>query len=176
MVAGAIVWRSVVPTGRLEGECATAERPDTYTIEGAHTPMADITKIKDEIAQDEVGTPIPINQKNEEPYLAPDGSPCTIDVLGSDAKKVKAATDVADRRLLRMKRTKMEPADMRARRIAIASAAVTGWSGWTYGADNTPFPCTPDNVKALLQADHILRQVEAGIAEHSDFFSPASSS
>jgi hypothetical protein len=146
--------------------------------------MANIDTIQEEQAQDEVPTAIEIDQKNGDPYLAPESTPekpvpCTISVLGSDAKRVKLAKDKADRILLRAGRKKLKPSDLRKNRIAIAAAAVTGWTGWTYGPDNAPFPCTPENIRAMLSKEHILDQVESGVndhAEHADFFTSASSS
>ena len=130
--------------------------------------MADINAIQTEIAQDEVAHAISIMKKDGSPYLARDGkTPCTIDVLGSDAHPVKLARDSATRRLLRGRRIKMEPADLRANRVAIAVSAITGWSGWDAG--DTGFPFTPENAILMLGADHILEQVEAGITDHSDF-------
>jgi hypothetical protein len=134
--------------------------------------VADINRIKDEIAQDEVAQAVPINQKNGEPYLAPDGSPCTVSVLGSDAKRVQAARDTIQRRMLRARRVKLDPADLRANRIDLAAAAVTGWYGWTAG--DVEFPCTPENIRALLSSEHVLEQVETGITGHADFFVTAS--
>lgn len=130
--------------------------------------MADVTTIQQEIAQDEKGAVIPIYQKNGAPYLGADGEQSTITVLGSDAKTVRQAKDAIQRRLLHQRRAKLEPADILRNRVDQAAAAVIGWSGWESGSE--PFLCTPENVKAMLAAEHILEQVEAGVAGHADFF------
>lgn len=131
--------------------------------------MADITAMQDEIAQDEVGSPVPIYKKNGEPYLAADGTTqSTITVLGSDAKQVRLAKETIQRKLLRQRRTKLEPSDILENRISVAAAAVTAWDGWE--SEGKPFACTPEHVKLVLKAEHILEQVEAGIAGHADFF------
>lgn len=135
--------------------------------------MTDINEIQEEVKLDEEGHDIPISKKNGDPYLyKPDPAkddevPCTITVLGNDAKKVKAARDSIQRKLLRGRRVKLEPKDLRSNRVAIAAAAITGWKGWT--AAGKDFPCTPENIITLLQSTHILEQVEEGINEHSDF-------
>ncbi|MBA3891943.1 MAG: hypothetical protein H0X64_15595, partial [Gemmatimonadaceae bacterium] len=136
--------------------------------------MADINAIADELAQDEQGAPILILQKDGDPYLAPDGSEVTITVLGTDSKAFRHAKEVTQRKLLRTRRTKLEPADLLDNRITHAAAAIVGWHGWVSG--DQPFPFTPDNAKALLRAEHILEQVEAGIAGHADFFKRSSRS
>lgn len=129
--------------------------------------MADVLKIQDEIAQDEKGAVIPIAQKNGEPYLGADGAQSTITVLGFDSKKVKTAKDAVQRRAIRS-RKKPDLGDFARNRVDLAAAAVVEWSGWESGTE--AFPCTPDNIRSMLGADHILEQVEAGVAGHADFF------
>lgn len=135
--------------------------------------MADFTDIQNETAQDEQAASVPIFKKGGAPYLAPDGeTQCTIDVLGSDAKKVQGARDAITRRQLKARRVKLTPETLRDNRIDIAAAAVTGWSGWTDGAAEYPF--TPENAKRMLRAEHILVQVEEAIDGHADFFASSS--
>lgn len=136
--------------------------------------MADILSIQNEVAQDEQGVTDVVYQKSNDPYLAPDGvTPCTITVLGSDAKAVRLAKDAVQRKLLQSRRAKLEPADILQNRIEIAAAAVLDWFGWTSG--DTPFPCTRENVRILLSAEHILVQVESLIDRHASFFAGKSS-
>jgi hypothetical protein len=132
--------------------------------------MADITEIDEQVAQDEESVAIPIYQKNGDPYLARDGSPSTISVTGTDAKRYVAMVTTIQRRMLRRRQTKMEPADLLKNRIDLASAGVTGWHGWESGDQD--FPPTPENITALLGKAHILVQVERGIEGHADFFTP----
>jgi len=135
----------------------------------------DISKIQAEVAKDETGVVVPINQKSGDPYLAANGTPATVTVVGSESKKYRAARDSISRKMLRGRRTRLEPADLTNNRVEMAAAAVTDWHGWEAGGK--PAPCTPENVKALLMAaDHILEQVESGISEHADFFANSSKS
>lgn len=128
----------------------------------------DISKIDATIAQDEEGVVVPIFAKNGEPDLASDGSQTTITVLGAESKQYRRAQDAQTRKMLRARRNKLEPDDLRANRIELAAAAVTDWHG--IENDGQPFPCTPENVKAVLRAQYVLEQIEAGIAGHADFF------
>lgn len=134
----------------------------------------DVSKLDAIIAEDEEGTAIPINQKNGDPYLGADGKPSTITVLGSESKKYRQAKDAIQRRNLRSRATRPEPSDLLKNRIELASAVVVSWSGWE--DKGQPYPCTPENVKNLFRADHILEQVESGIFAHADFFVKSSAS
>lgn len=137
--------------------------------------MADFSKIADEIAQDEQAVDIPIDDKAGNPYLGPDDTtPLTISVLGSDAKAVRHTKEQQTRRLLRQTRKKYTPQDLYNDRIETAAAAVTGWSGWTLNGE--PWPCTPENVRALFATEHILEQVEDAVKRHASFFTTSSSS
>ena len=132
----------------------------------------DFAKIADEIAQDEQIATVPIENKNGDPYLASDGSQSTISVVGSESTRVQHAKDVQTRRLLRSTRRKLEPKDLRENRIEIAAAAVVEWHGWEMNGE--AWPCTPENAKKLLGAEHILVQVEEAVSRHSTFFTSSS--
>jgi hypothetical protein len=134
----------------------------------------DINKLEAEVESDEQGAVVPIFKKNHEPYTAADGSQSTLTVTGSDSAKVRAAKDSAQRRIFRARAGRIEPADVRRNRVDVAAAAIIGWHGWENGG--TEAPCTSENVKALLNRDHILEQAERAIDAHSDFFESSSSS
>lgn len=132
--------------------------------------MADLTRSIDAtLAQEEEGAVVELNQPNGEPYRAADGSPATVTVVGRESKRVRAAIAANTRRLLRSKKGKMDETDLRANRVEAAVAAITDWHGWE--ADGIAAPCTPENVRQLLRADHLLEQVEVAIHGHADFFS-----
>jgi hypothetical protein len=131
--------------------------------------MADFSKIDEEIAQDEQSVDVPLDDKAGNPYLAPDGTtPAFVCVLGSDAQRVRLVKEAQTRKLLRQARKKYTPQDLRTDRIEAAAAAITAWSGWTLNGE--PWPCTPENVKQFLRAEHILVQIEDAIARHAAFF------
>lgn len=114
-----------------------------------------------------------IYKPNGEAYQAPDGSDCTVSLLGMESARVKKALDSNTRALLQAKKTKREPEDVRKARVRVAVAACPEWHGWTAGKDLAE--CTEANVRHLLRADHILEQFEEGINGHaeavgSDFF------
>lgn len=135
--------------------------------------MADFNDVQTEVAQDEEIVDVPIFKKDGTPFLAPDGeTQCTIGVRGGDAKKVRAAREANQRKLLRDRRAKLTPEDVRANRVSVVTAAIARWSGWTNGGD--AFECTPENVRTMLAVDHILDQVEEGIADHAGFFAKSS--
>lgn len=134
----------------------------------------DLSKINEEIARDEQGLVVVIYGKDEEPYLAADGSEATITVLGADSKQVRAVRDRQTRRYLKNSGQKRTPEDLRRNRIEAAAAAVTAWHGWE--SDGQPMPCAPDNVRLLLRADHILVQVEEAIARPRNFTESSSES
>ncbi len=134
----------------------------------------DINTLKFKVAQDDTPVTIPIYQKDGDPYLAADGTPATIDVVGSESKRYKAARTQITKTMLRSRRARVEPEDLQRNRITMAAAAVTGWHGWENGSD--ALPCSEENIKSLLEVEHILDQVEAGIAAHADFFKQSSNS
>lgn len=136
--------------------------------------MADFAKVQEQIKQDEEVVDVPIFQKNGQPYLGADGSQSTIGVLGAESRKAQVARDSLTQRMIRSRAGKMTPKDLRQNRIDQAAAVVVRWSGWEH--EGKPWPCEPENVKAVLSADHILEQVEEGIARHADFFGNSSSS
>ena len=135
--------------------------------------MADLTKTIDGvIAQDETGAAVPITDQTGEPLLAADGSPATVTVLGRESKRVRAAVSANTSRMLRGRKAKLDAADIRANRVAVAIAAVTGWHG--FEVDGADAPCTEDNLRAFFRAEYTLEQVESAISGHADFFTTSS--
>jgi hypothetical protein len=135
----------------------------------------DIGQIKQELAQDEETVTFTVYDKADEPYLGSDRKPATISVVGSDAKRYTDARQSIQRAALRThgKPTPDETIQrIRDNRIALAAAAITGWSGWE--SDGQPFPCTPENAAVLLSANHILEQVENAIGKHATLFTKRS--
>lgn len=130
----------------------------------------DLSGIGEEVAKDEEGVIVPIFRKNSEPYLSSDGKPASVTVLGSESAKYRTARDSITRRALQAgaRRGKLEPEDLLKNRVSLCAAVVIDWFGWEAGGK--PAPCIEANVRELLKAEHILEQVEAGIANHSDFF------
>lgn len=124
------------------------------------------TQLDSIIAQDEEGVVTVFYDKNDDPYLAPDGTPCTMTILGAEAKRVAKATEKAQRKIGR-DRGKQENA-IQFMRVERAIAAVTDWHGWTAG--DQPAACTPENLRIACKAQHILVQIEAARDGHADFF------
>lgn len=135
----------------------------------------DITKqLDDVIAQDDQGVEQIIYQKNGEPYRGLDGMPSTITFVGTESQRVRAALEANDRRGLRMRRQQLTPDDMRENRLSVAIAGAIAWRGWDDGKQD--IPCTPENLRRLFRADHILQQAEQHITRHADFFANSSKS
>ena len=135
--------------------------------------MANIQEVEAQVAQSEEGVPIPIEKPDQTPYLAPDGTPCTITVLGPESKRVLAA-EKANRAKARS--VSLDDDDAQQMEIDRAAAAVIAWHGWTEtrGGEEVPTPCTPEHVKALLRVKHIRNQVIIGIARHGALFTKRS--
>lgn len=132
----------------------------------------DVKELAAEAARDEEGVAIPIHARNGEPYGSSNGEAVTITVLGSESKRYREASDRLLRRALRSRQRTLTPKELRENRVERAAAAVIEWHG--IEANGEPWPCEPENVKALLfQSEHILEQVEIGIDGHADFFSRA---
>jgi hypothetical protein len=136
----------------------------------------DISTIQQQAAQEDEAVVVTIVQPDGEPYQKADGEgPVTISVLGGYSKRIRAVREQQMRRMLKDRRAKLEPEDMRRNRIEAAVAAITGWDGWT--ANGQPFPFTPENAEALFtQAPWILDQVESAIDGHARFFKSSSGS
>lgn len=131
-----------------------------------------INELDATIAQDEEGVVIPVYAKNGDPDLASDGSQTTITVVGSDSERYRRAQDIQTRRMLRTRRAKMEPDDIRANRIELAASAVIAWHG--IEADGQPVPCTLESVRLVLKAQYMLEQIEAAVNEHASFLAKSS--
>lgn len=134
--------------------------------------MADLRQAQEQVEAQENPVEVPIYKPNGEPYEAPDGTQCTISVLGSESKQARRADDINARRILRAQRRKLEPDDIRRNQLEKATALVTGFHGWE--EDGQPLEFSKDNVRKLLAYDHILDQVQTGIDAHADFFTTAS--
>jgi hypothetical protein len=128
----------------------------------------DIGKMEEVRALDEVEVEFTVYQKDGSPYMGPDGeTPCTISVVGEESQRVMDADAATQRRMLHQRKTRLDPKDILFNRVFRASSAVTKWTQWTSGDDFAE--CTKENVRMLLQAPHILTQVEGAITGHSDF-------
>lgn len=134
--------------------------------------MAELEQARQQVEAQETPVAVPIFRPDGEPYEAPDGTQCTISVLGAESKQAQRADDINARRILRAQRRKLEPADLRRNKIEKAAALVTAFHGWE--EDGQPLEFNRDNVRKLLAFEHILDQVETGINAHADFFSNAS--
>lgn len=130
--------------------------------------MADINEFAQTSAQHEEIVTGPILKPNGEPFLADDGSECTISVRSEYAKAVQDALVLHDRRATKRGK-QVELVDLiKSRREAKCVAAIVSWHGWT--ANGQPWPCTPENVRAFISDPHRLEQVEELIARHASFF------
>lgn len=132
----------------------------------------DLKNLKKIAEEDEKGVVTIIYQRNGEPYTALDGSDSTMTILGSESKAYRKAKRATMRRMLNLKRNRVEVEEVEANRIAQAAAAVTEWHGWDDG--KVDLPCKREHVEETLVWEHILEQVEAAIKGHSDFSSGSS--
>ena len=132
----------------------------------------DMKQLAEIVAQDEEPVVVPVHQKNGEPYLALDGTPSTITVVGTESKRYMAAEDAHRKRLFGMMRKSggqtLDPKVSRWEDVRLLSAAVIDWHGWDDGKKE--LPCTPEAVQELLRFRHIFDQVKAGVEGHADFF------
>jgi hypothetical protein len=126
----------------------------------------DLTKLEDVAAIAEQPETIVILQRDGEPYRGPDGNPCTISFVGKDSKRGIATRDVVLRRMSKLSKDKQgNPREWQRNRVDQAAGLVVDWSGWTNGGEVAE--PSPENVRALLGTlEHVLEQVEAGIAAH----------
>jgi hypothetical protein len=135
-----------------------------------------LSTLKTAVARSEDAAIIPLLDETGEPYLASDDSPVTVSVVGSESKRSRDARDKQTKRVLRDRVTKLDPADLRTNRIELATAGVIAWHG-IEAEDGSAIECTPANVREFLgAAEHVLTQVEDGIARHARFFAPPSAS
>ena len=136
--------------------------------------MADITKVKEQVAQDEEVVDVAILQKDGEPFRAGDGvTESTIGVVGTESKRYIAERNRQTQQAIRASRRRggnePTPEELHGKRVSLAAAAVVRWSGWE--SDGKDWPCTPENVRALLASSiDILEQVEDAIERHARFF------
>ena len=141
----------------------------------------DIRELHAAVAQDDEVIDVPITKRDGTPYLAADGSPSTIGVVGIEAVRYREARHQYSKELIAaaQERPEGEKPDesfhaVTERRIRFAAGAVMRWHGWE--SEGEDWPCTPENIQALLQVEHILLQVESAVAKRARFFGPASKS
>lgn len=134
----------------------------------------DVKALDAELQQDETIADIVIYKKDGSPYLAADGTPSTVGVTGTDADAYRKEKHAIQRELLSSRRTKLDPEDLTRNRIRQAAAGVKRWHGWE--DDDEELKCERNNVRAVCKIEHILEQIEAGIAGHASFFSSNSNS
>lgn len=133
--------------------------------------MADFNEVAKQKQQDETPRPIYVFQRDAKPYLAPDGSRCTISVIGSEADSYRTNREKLQREAAESDVDSVESSANA--RIGSAAFACKEWNGWGPSMDAQP-PCTAENLKVLLSVEHILVQVEAGIGRRSIFFADGS--
>lgn len=136
--------------------------------------MASLEQVESAIAQDEEIVDVVIVQKNGDPYLGPDGKPCTWGVVGRESRSYQQAADAIARRASRPG-YKITPETTREARLALALGASRRWSGWTDKAGKE-LPFSPEDARKFLKSSDILEQVEAGISAHAAFFAKLSAS
>jgi hypothetical protein len=128
-----------------------------------------LQQVSQVVAESERVATITIYQPNDEPYRGADGEEATLSFTGSESKAYRHAREIIQRRTLRKQQTKLEPADILRNQVDLASAVVTGWSGWE-DDNGQPAAFSRDGVRQLLQAEHILSQLQEGINRHASFF------
>ena len=132
--------------------------------------MASISAVKEKVQKSNDVVDIPIMDGAGDPYTAKDGSQATIGVVGRDSEHYRRETAKLSRAVQKMPRVEQDKVDWRR---SLAACGVIRWHGWD---DDAPFPCTSENVMALLADSDILEQVEAGIRDHARFFTKGSPS
>jgi len=121
--------------------------------------MADLAEIKAGAAKHEEVVDIQFFDEDGEPYLAPDGTPCTIGFIGQDSENYKRRKKALARRKGRT------DADDLALTALVAGAV--RWHGWTWHGE--PIECTPDNVREVLGSrKHMENQAWPGILRTRD--------
>lgn len=135
-----------------------------------------LSELKAQVATNEEGLTFPALGPDNEPFIAADGTETTWTVVGNQSNARKKAEDAESRRMLMAGRAQVQPADLRARRLNLAVACVTGFHGWE-DDNGQAIPFNAHNVREILSADESqLRQVEEKIEQHSAFLSKRSTS
>lgn len=129
----------------------------------------DLKKVAEIVAQSEQARTFTVNRPDGEPYTSDlDGRVSTISHVGKESKRYRAAKDAVMRRNLKMRKLRLDPLELRENRVILAAATVTGWDGWEFGEQ--PAELSGDNLRVILEHDHILEQLEESIEGHADFF------
>lgn len=130
--------------------------------------MADLGSIQKVAKLDEQVRDIPVYDRAGQLYLGSDGKPSTVGVVGAESATYKKNKAQADRTLGRSGR--VVNADEYRRHYA--AGGIVRWSGWE--ENGKKLECNAANALKVLEFDHILHQVEAGIRRDVDFFDPES--
>jgi hypothetical protein len=125
----------------------------------------DLSTLQKIAEQDEEVVDVVIRDRSNQPYLAKDGSKATIGVFGSESATYKKRRLDADRKAARSGEIL---STLEIRRLN-AACGIARWHGWEAGGE--PLACNLENVAKVLAFDHILYQVEGGIARRDGGFS-----
>lgn len=122
--------------------------------------------------QEEQGTVIQINDPTDEPVLYGDGKPVTIRVAGTYSARYRNA-QAANRDKLIKRRAAFNGNTVSKQALDVTAACVIEWDGFFSGGK--PFPCTHENVVALLESCPWIRdQVESAMNDHALYFKKVS--
>lgn len=144
--------------------------------------MASIREVQEQIAKQEAALEVKLYRPDGELYMALDGTPSTISVVGAESKRMRRFEE-AQRERIRKGVALLDDSPEREReeRIERCVAAAVGWHGWDDGQAEIEF--SPQALRALLSttdADgewiggHLVNQLERRITAHG-LFSKASS-
>lgn len=133
-----------------------------------------LSAVKAKVSESERVATLVIYQPDGEPYRSKSGEECTLSFTGSESKAYRIERERIQRRSLNRRQTKVDPADILKNRVDLAAAPLTGWTGWE-DDDDEPAAFSKEGAKGLLEVEHILTQLEAGIEAHASFFGKPSS-
>lgn len=128
---------------------------------------------------EEKGVAVQIRDIHGEPmmYRSEGGSeyPVQIVVAGSYSHRYRRAINAQTTRMLGRRAQKMTGELAQENRMEVISRCVISWSG--FNSNGQPIPCTPENVKVVMErAPWIRDQVEAAMEDHEAFFKNSSGS
>lgn len=131
--------------------------------------------LEDERAGDNEPITVELLNKEDEPYMNEDGTPCTVDVLGEYSDAVRKHDRRNTNRVLKrgFRTQKIDADELRdqtAERLAVAT------TGWNLTLRGTPVEFTPENAKQLYRFDWIADQIAEAMRSRVGFSGASSNS
>lgn len=131
-----------------------------------------IAKAKAELAIEDQGRVVVLQDKNKEPLMDGD-QPITVTIMGSYSKVYRRIREQHTQRMVKRRQANPTAEQLLQNRMDLVASCVLAWSGITDDQGN-PLPCTKEHALELVSVPYVLEQLEEAQGDHEGFSAPPS--